>query len=85
MQVWEQTGIKPEALDYDPCPDLLLSIWEYFKELELGRQFNEFGKLPFTYTEIESWSRLNNISLASSEVKLIKQLDLISLQRKNNE
>lgn len=81
--VWKQTGEKPKELDFEPCPVVMLYLWEDFKELELGRQFNELGKLPFSYSEIESWCRLTKRELTNFDLRILKQLDLISLKRKD--
>ena len=59
---------------------MMIEIWEWFKELNTGRQYSEVGLLPFTFNEIKAWSELYNYTLDSNDVKLLKQLDMIAIK-----
>ena len=65
---------------YEPCPPMMIYIWEWFKELNSGRQYSEVGLLPFTFTEIKSWSELYDYDISSNDVKILKQLDMIAIK-----
>lgn len=59
---------------------MMIYIWEWFKELNGGRQYSEIGLLPFTFTEIKAWSELYGYELDSNDVTLLKQLDVIAIK-----
>lgn len=76
---WKQTGEKPDALDFEPCPEELKYLWRWFVELNQGRGNSGFGPCALSYLEIEAWSRLNRVVLMPHELKALKQLDVVYL------
>lgn len=66
-------GRKPEQLANQPkLPELFKYIWIWFLELH--------SKEALSYVEIESWSRLTNISLLPQEVEVLRKLDSLYWQ-----
>jgi hypothetical protein len=54
-------------------------LFDVFRELNAARTSNGFGYNPFSYTELDAYQRLTNISLTAWEVRLLKQMDVIYL------
>lgn len=75
-QVWKTTKKKPEQLN-PPCeiPFQLIHVWEWFLELSEVRQNYGFGISKLTYTEIHSWSTLNDNYITPFEIGIIRKLD----------
>jgi hypothetical protein len=60
-------------------PKLFYYSWHDFLELHNARSSNGYSANPIGFLEIESWSRLKNISLSSNEIDIIRQLDNLYL------
>jgi hypothetical protein len=65
----------PELHDGPELPLEALHVWDWYREIELGRTSNGFGPNPLTYLEIRSWAELTGHTLRVSEVRMIVLLD----------
>lgn len=83
--IWNQTGVKPEALEPLPFPELLTDVWGYFLELHNARTSNGFGINPISFTEIDAWARLTNKPVSPGDINIIRQLDNIFLKHNAKE
>jgi len=79
---WEQTGEKPDGLETGETPDLLIKVWNWFIELDQGRNYSEMGALPITYQDIKAWAYLMRVFPEPYEIKIIKQIDTLYLTKK---
>ncbi len=61
-------------LDGGEPPELVRYIWEWFWDMQRSRQ-SGFSANPLTFAEVESWSRLNNISILPWEVRAVREMD----------
>ncbi len=83
LSVHRQTGVRPKQLEVESCPPLVGYVWDWFLELQEERSFTEMGSPEaLTSGQLESWSRLNRISLSAFELKAIKQLDRLFISKK---
>jgi hypothetical protein len=79
--VWRQTGNKPAELDsIIELPHSMYELWRFFIELHNSRSSNGFGVNPLSYTEIDSYFRLQQIVPEVWEVSTIKKLDSVALE-----
>jgi hypothetical protein len=77
--IWKKTGVKPKDLEND-CPEIFEQLWLDFIRLDSKRTSNGFGANPLLDSEIESWCRLNKVSLSVFELELIEKLDRKKLE-----
>ena len=83
--VWRQSGEKPDELNVPDCPDFLAYLWGWFVDLSGARQYTDQGQpLPLSYTEIMAWRDLMEVDASPSEIKTLKQLDILSLNTKKS-
>lgn len=74
--VERMTRRRPAELDNPhELPGIVAHIWTAFCELSQGRQ-SGFGRLPFTWAEIESYARLVRLRLHAWEVRALRALDV---------
>lgn len=66
-------------------PEEMQYVWEYFLRLNQRRTGNGFGANPLSFTEIESFFRLNQIEYSPDEVFLIELLDNVALEHFDKE
>ena len=67
MQVYKQTGRKPQALAEMPeFPKSMMDLWQWFEEL--------LSTGPLTYTEIRNWADLMRYKLLPEEVQALRRL-----------
>lgn len=59
---------------------MMIYLWDWFQELNKGRQYSEVGLLPLTFTEIKSWSELYDYTISPNDVNILKQLDMIAIK-----
>lgn len=57
-------------------------VWQWFLELNSGRQYSEIGALPLTFTEIKAWAELTENAITPLDVQVIKRLDHVALSNK---
>jgi hypothetical protein len=50
-------------------------LWDWFLQLNSGRQNNGMGTSPLAYSEILAWSMLMQKPISPFEVLVIKRLD----------
>lgn len=49
----------------------------WFWELNAARKYSEWGgPEPFTFTELDAWTRLMRIALTPFEIRLLKAMDV---------
>ena len=86
ISVYEATGVVPpelHRLQSGECPYSLFHVWVVFTHLSATRSSNGFGPNPITYQEIESYLNLGGIELTSDEVDILKQIDILYLNKVN--
>ena len=69
-QVERQTGERPDELNTPPTPRRMEYLFDIFAELSEARREDPIG-----YQAIESYTRLNGISLAWWEVEAVRRID----------
>lgn len=86
ISAWNQTGVRPEQLDYEPCPEAAEYLWGWFCQLQSERQQTDMGSpQPFDSPKIVAWQQLNDVKLLAFELEAIQALDrlyLMSQQKK---
>lgn len=60
-------------------PEPMRHVWEWFREVSLGREFDEFGPRPLSNQEIHAWSCLRHLSLSVFEFQALRRLDALML------
>jgi len=68
-----------EEWGYPPFPVCLEYLWSIFIDLCNSRQ-SGMGISPFSYQEIEAYSRLMKETLSIEDIKALKRLDVIALE-----
>lgn len=67
-KVWKQTKRKPAELENVPeLPKELEYLWRWYKQLQ--------SRIPLTWQEIESWSKLTAWVPTPAESETLKHLD----------
>lgn len=61
-------------------PEEMCYVWEYFIRLNKKRTSSGFGVNPLTYSDMESFFRLNEIQVSPDEIQLIEILDDLMLE-----
>lgn len=73
----EQTGKSSEELGFEeaepPCGGE--HIWAWFWDLNSARAHNGFAPQPIGFLEIETFARLNGITLSPFEVDALRVMD----------
>lgn len=62
-------------------PNDVTYVFDWFLDLQAGRQYTSFGPVPFSWTDIKSWAELKNIDLMSWEVDVIKKIDMLFIRK----
>ena len=70
------------TLNIEPIPYNIAYLWEWFVELSGGRQYGMDGGMPFSWSDIEAWTRLSGNNPTSEDIKLLKQLDLLAIKNR---
>ena len=79
--MWRITGVKPKELDnLVSLPYSYYYVWKAFIELDGSRSSNGFGVNPIPYSEIYSYSKLNNIEFDEWELIALKKFDSVVLK-----
>lgn len=79
--VWKITGNKPAQLEnLVELPRTMFLLWKWFVDLDASRTSSGFGVNPLSYSDILSYSILENVEFTSEEVQIIKKLDEITLK-----
>ena len=69
-------GASVTQLEYEEIENPLCArIWQWFCELNSGRQSNGMGANMLAWTEIKSWCELTDNWPTPFEINVIKQLD----------
>lgn len=55
-------------------------LWEFLKDLMVGRQYANGNLLPLSAMEILAWCDINKIQLAPWEARLLRQMDVAFLE-----
>jgi len=74
-QFKESSGREPDGLIPPDVPYGFMYIWDWFTELNNGRQNSGFGPMPISYLEIHSWSELTKSYINPWEIEVIKEMD----------
>lgn len=69
------TGKRPKELDGPDLPPNTGYLWDWFMDLTAERHFEEGVPLPLTSQQIESWARMNRVSLRLWEYRALRRLD----------
>lgn len=83
-QSLKQQGLNVEELNRPDVPKDVTYIFDWFLELQNGRQYSNFGPQPFSWTDIKSWAELKNYSLMSWEVDVLKKIDMLFIKNTND-
>ena len=68
--------MKPKELEDIPeLPTSCMGIWGWFLELNESRTSTGFGFNPISYSDIDAFFRLRQITPEQWEIDLIKRLD----------
>ena len=73
-----------EALHVRP-PAALAYLWDWFKELSMGRPRGGIGVAPIPSVEIAAWGSLMRVRLTSFELDILRRLDRAVIATKNKE
>lgn len=65
----------PELHDGPDLPLEVQHIWNWYREIELGRSSSGFAPNPIPFSEIQAWSALTGQPLRAFEARLIILLD----------
>jgi len=57
-------------------PDLAQHVWQYFVELDNGRQGGFAGGQPLSYSDISAWCALSGVRLLPWELTAIRAMDI---------
>lgn len=57
------------------CPPAAQRLWAWFLQLHRTRHRTESGPCPLSYTEVEAWSRLNQVPLQPREIDVLMAVD----------
>lgn len=75
------TRKKRPELVVPPVPDGLEAVWEVFADLSATRTSNGMGGVStISFSEIDAYQRLNALSLAPWEVRVLRGLDRIYIE-----
>lgn len=75
--VYRQTRIMPKELEPKELPYAISYLWEWFMELQRGRQYGMSGALPLSYSDIKAWAELTGKMPQCWEIDVIKQIDIL--------
>lgn len=78
LSAWKQTGEKPNELVYEPLPQTMVPIWEWFHKLS-RRRGHGMSPFPITYFDILAWQVLTGNELDSFDIECIVSLDEVWL------
>jgi hypothetical protein len=76
-QEWTRLSTVPEP------PQGLEHLWQWWLELDAGRQSTGFGMGRITWLDLYAWSSLNGLSLSPLETRLLMAMDRAYLAAKN--
>lgn len=68
-------GVRPAGADGPDMPPLLDYLWEWFKELSLGRAAGAFEPARITWLDIKTWAELIGEAIEPWEVRAILRID----------
>lgn len=67
--------VTGELKNLIPLPPETAYLWEWYRDIEAGRQYGMSGPLPLQWGEIEAYFRLQRVRLDTWEVATIRNLD----------
>jgi hypothetical protein len=71
-----QSGVKPAELDnLKVLPISCVEVWGWFLELNESRSSSGFGMNPVSYSDVDAFFRLKQITPEVWEIDLIKRFD----------
>lgn len=74
------TGKRAAELDENPCPPVLLHVWEWFVHLDAARVGGGFAPGPLTFSEIDAYFCLMNIDPVREEISCLLAADRARLE-----
>lgn len=72
----QKSGVVVKELDYEPLPPICYDWWQWFCELNSGRQSNGMGVNVLSWGEIKAWCELLGNKLTPFDIQVIKQIDI---------
>ncbi len=76
MTMWQKSGREPQYLaDLPVLPDGCEQLWADFAELHESRGSSGFGPMRITFGDIDSWQRVNGVTLEAWQVDAIRKAD----------
>lgn len=63
-----------EIDDAAMCPEALVYLWDYFREVSMGLASNGFGPALVTWEALRAWSEFMSVSLEPWEAKVLVTL-----------
>jgi len=82
-QVEKATGQRPPEAECQEPPIEGEYLWEWFWELNQGRQAGISGPASLSWLEIKAWSELNRVQLEQWELQAIRIMENAYLQAAN--
>jgi hypothetical protein len=80
-QVERQSGhTLKELYSEAEMPEVLLSVWSAFCDLNYCRSQGFSGPNPISYTEIKDWKDLTDNPISSREIILLRKLDQVYMR-----
>lgn len=79
LQIAERVSKRWDERLHREVPEAMAHLWRWFRELSMGRVFNEYGAQGLSHVEIDAWSRLRRINLTSCEYSILRRLDAVML------
>jgi hypothetical protein len=84
QRVKEITGHTPDELLPIQVSEVIMYLWEWFLQLNAARQNNGMAISPISYSEIQAWVQLMQVTISPFEITVIKALDNLFIRHVNN-
>jgi len=73
----QKTGKTHPDLIFPDLDEMAMYLWEWFMELQRGRQYGMSGALPLSYSDMKAWAELTGKQPQHWEIDVLKQIDII--------
>ena len=76
----KRSGLKVKELEYEPLDPICEEWWEWFCELNSGRQSNGMGANVLGWGEIKAWAELTGNKPTPFDIEVIKRVDIAFIE-----